>query len=351
MSLPSGWRNVNLNNLNAMRPRGLRSFAQRASQTEILDPEPDASLLDERTLARLRRLSLVAGRARTEGLAGEHRSRRRGASPEFADFKRYAQGDDFRRIDWNTYARLDGLFVRLSEVTTELSVHFLLDRSASMDWRGGEDRPTKFMVARRLTGALAAIALWGFDRISIVPFAESLGRPFGPVQGRAQVVPTLRHLQQLQPMGETAIAPVIGAYTHGRSRPGLLFIVSDFLSGEPEELQAVLHDLRARGWQTAVLHIVDDAEVSTEASSTWLLGSNNGPGSPSIELIDRETGTTLRLAPDDDLVARYVANVLAWLDGLEAACAAEQTAYARFSTAWGIDDLTLALLHERGMVA
>ena len=148
MSVPSGWRNVSLN---GMRTRGWRPLVNRGSQTETLDPDAGDILLDERTLARLRRLSLVAGRARTEGLAGEHRSRRRGTSPEFADFKRYAQGDDFRRIDWNTYARLDGLFVRLSEVTTELSVHFLLDSSASMEWRGADDRPTKFMLARRLT--------------------------------------------------------------------------------------------------------------------------------------------------------------------------------------------------------
>ena len=348
MSVSSSWRNINLN---VTCTGGWRPFAPRTSQTETLDLDAGESLLDERTLARLRRLSLFAGRARTEGLAGEHRSRRRGASPEFADFKRYSQGDDFRRIDWNTYARLDGLFVRLSEVTTELSVHFLLDSSASMDWRGGDDRPTKFLSAKRLTGALAAIALWGFDRIAIVPFADSLSRSYGPVQGRAQVVPTLRHLQGLQPMGETALAPMIGAYTHGRSRPGLLFVVSDLLSGEPEELQAVLHELRGRGWQTAVLHIVDDAEVSLDASFAWLRGADVTPGMASMEMIDRESGVTLRLAPDDDLVARYVANVSAWLEGLESACAAEQTAYARFSTAWGIDDLTLALLHERGMVA
>ena len=137
------------------RAAGGRSRSARLPAIDALEPAAGELLLDERTLARLRRLSLVAGRARTEGLAGEHRSRRRGASPEFADFKRYSQGDDFRRIDWNTYARLDGLFVRLSEVTTELSVHFLLDSSASMDWRGDDDRPTKFTAARRLTGALA----------------------------------------------------------------------------------------------------------------------------------------------------------------------------------------------------
>ena len=142
---PAGWRGAGFG---SMRSRGWRPFSKRA--TASVDPAESTAgdlLLDERTLARLRRLSLLAGRARTEGLAGEHRSRRRGASPEFADFKRYSQGDDFRRIDWNTYARLDGLFVRLSEVTTELSVHFLLDSSASMDWRSDGDRPTKFSTA------------------------------------------------------------------------------------------------------------------------------------------------------------------------------------------------------------
>ena len=287
----------------------------RDCQHRRAEPAVGDLLLDERTLARLRRLSLVAGRARTEGLAGEHRSRRRGASPEFADFKRYSQGDDFRRIDWNTYARLDSLFVRLSEVTTELSVHFLLDSSASMDWRGNDDRPTKFTAARCLTGALAYIALWGFDRVSIVPFAEALGRPYGPVQGRSQVVPVLRHLQRLQPMGGTALTPAIGAYAHGRSRRGLLFLVSDLLSGEPEELQAALHDLRARGWQTAVLHIVDDAEVATDAAAAWLTRDDDGLGVTSLELVDRESGAILRLAPDDDLVARYAAGVTTWLEG------------------------------------
>jgi uncharacterized protein (DUF58 family) len=346
---PAGWRNAALGSL---RSRSWRPFSKRASAS--IDSAELASgdlLLDERTLARLRRLSLVAGRARTEGLAGEHRSRRRGASPEFADFKRYSQGDDFRRIDWNTYARLDGLFVRLSEVTTELSVHFLLDSSASMNWSGNDHRPTKFTAARCLTGALAYIALWGFDRISIVPFTEALGRPYGPVQGRSQVVPVLRHLQRMQPMGGTALMPAIGAYAHGRSRRGLLFLISDLLSGEPEELQAALHDLRARGWQTAVLHIVDEAEVTTDAAAAWLARDDDGIGMTSLELVDRESGAILRLTPDDDLVARYAAGVSAWLEGLEAACAAEQAAYARVSTAWGVDDLTVALLHERGVVA
>jgi uncharacterized protein (DUF58 family) len=331
--------------------RAWRPFAGHPTPPpEAATPDDDV-LLDEGTLARLRRLSLVAGQARTEGLAGEHRSRRHGTSPEFADFKRYSQGDDFRRIDWNTYARLGGLFVRLSEITTELSVHILLDSSASMDWRSGGDRPSKFTAARRLAGALAYVALWGFDRVAIVPFADEIGTPFGPVQGRSQVVPVMRHLQRLRPFGGTALAPALATYARARSRPGLMLVISDLLSGEPAELQEALHDLRARGWQTAVVHIVDEAEVDPAITGAWLRDGYDRPGTASLELIDRESNETLRLAVDDDIITRYGAAVASWLQALEAACAAEAAAYARVSTTWGLDDVTLALLYERGVVA
>src|SRR5262249_40283754 len=155
-------------------------------------------------------------------------------SPEFADFKMYSQGDDFRRIDWNLYARLDEVFVRLSEVTTELSVHVLLDCSNSMDWRGGDDGATKFRYARQLAGALCYVSLWHFDRVVVAPFGEQLGHPFGPSQGRSYAVPMLRYLSDLSTMGQTDLPTVVEHYVRARRRPGILLLVSDLLSGEPE---------------------------------------------------------------------------------------------------------------------
>lgn len=342
----AGWRNT-------LRERARRPFSLNfVEREERVDAEPVAErLVDERALVQLRRVSLAAGRARTEGLAGDHRSRRRGASPEFADFKRYAQGDDFRRIDWNTYARLDGLFVRLSEITTELSVHILLDSSTSMDWRGDETGATKFTAGRRLAAALAYVALWSFDRVTIAPFADAIGPVYGPAQGRAHAAPAIRYLERLHPLGGTALAPVLAEYARTRSRPGLLLVISDLLSGEPESLREALHDLRGRGWQAAVLHIVDDAEIDASAVTNWLRGNLEGSGGSSLELVDRESGARLRLAADDDVVTRYANAVSAWLGVLEGACAAEATPYARVSTTLGIDTPLLGLLHERGILA
>ena len=130
----------------------------------------DEPLLDQELLTSLQRLALSAPRVQRGTFAGEHRSRRRGAAPEFADFKSYSPGDDIRRVDWNLYARFDELFVRLSEVTTDLTVHLLLDASASMEWRATPHTPTKYRFAQKVAAALAYVGLAKLDRVSIVPF-------------------------------------------------------------------------------------------------------------------------------------------------------------------------------------
>lgn len=308
-------------------------------------PPTQARLFDEELLARLRRLVILSRRTVAEGLAGEHRSRRRGSSPEFADFKRYSQGDEFRRIDWNTFARLDSLFIRLSEVTTELDVHILLDASNSMDWRGGGSGFTKFEYARRATGGLSYVALWHFDRIVIAPFGAALAPAFGPSQGRAHLVPMLRYLENLAPLGQTALPTVLDQYIRSRRRPGILVLVSDLLSGEPDQLRDALRTARARGWQAIVVHVLDPAELSP------LVVAGAGGRAEPAELVEVESDEHLRLTPTADVVARYKAALNAWLDAIVAACDAEHADYLRLQTDWPFETLVLRLLYEQGVVA
>ncbi|MDQ3695909.1 MAG: DUF58 domain-containing protein [Chloroflexota bacterium] len=309
----------------------------------------DEPLFDEAVLGRLRRLALVSGRARTEGIAGEHRSRRRGTSPEFADFKSYSQGDDYRRIDWNTFGRLDELFVRVSEVTTELSLHILLDASASMDWSGEAGAPSKFTYARRLAGALGYIGLWHGDRLTIAPFADELAAPFGPVQGRAQIMPMLRHLEATPPLGGTALAGSIERYVTARRRPGLMIIVSDLLAGDPDELRAILRSLRTRRWEVTIVHVLGEAEVTPAVTRRYLAGvdANRAP----VELVETESAARLRLTPTDEVLDRYEAAINGWLEQIEEICQAERTKYARLLTCWDMESVVLGVLHRRGVVA
>lgn len=312
-------------------------------------PEPqsiDQAVFDEVLLARLRRLTLLSNRAISQGLAGEHRSQRRGQSPEFADFKRYSQGDDFRRIDWNIYSRLGELFIRLSEVTTELTVHLLLDASNSMEWSGDPTRPTKFTYARRVSGAMGYVGLWHFDRLTIAPFTSQLGQPFGPAHGRSNITPMLAYLTALEAGGATSVAESIERYARARKRPGILIVVSDLLSGEPEDLRPVLQLLRGRGWHTTIVQIIDPAE--RDPSSIW--GPNPGDRVPSIDLIDLETADRLQMTPTATALDEYDRAWRSWQAQIDTMCANEQIPLIPLQTDWPFDSVALGLLARQGIV-
>src|SRR5437016_1663543 len=116
---------------------------------------PASGLLEPEFLRKLERLSLVAKKVFTGQLKGERRSARRGASVEFADYRSYVLGDDLRYVDWNTYARLERLFLKLFMEEEDLHVHLLIDGSQTM--AGG----AKFDYARRIAATLGYAGLTG----------------------------------------------------------------------------------------------------------------------------------------------------------------------------------------------
>ena len=112
--------------------------------------------------------------------AGQRLSPRPGTSAEFSDFRTYVAGDDYRRLDWNAYARLDRLLLRLYLGEEDLSVHLFVDTSDSMQW----GRPPKDVASRRIAGALAYVALAGQDRVAVTGFAGRVTATLRPQRGR-----------------------------------------------------------------------------------------------------------------------------------------------------------------------
>lgn len=315
-----------------------------ADETPLDEAMP---LFDEELLARLRKLVLISRRSLATGIAGEHKSRRKGTSPEFSDFKSYSQGDDYRRIDWNIYSRLDELFIRLSEVTTELTVHILLDASNSMAFSSRPGVFSKFAYSRRLAGSLAYVSLWHFDRILITPFGEKLGTTFGPVQGRSHIQPTLRYLNALPSMGSTSLEESLRRYTSSRYRPGMLILISDLLAGDPAALQEAFRHARTRGWQLSVVHIIDEAELDPGQ----IVRQDGFERSLTLELVELESNERLRLTATDDVISRYRQSVAIWKRELEEICSAERIVYIELHTDWPFESFVLARLYEAGLVA
>ena len=143
-------------------PKGVRSF---------LPNELDPTVFDEGFLRQLERLGVLMKQPARGGLKGGRRSIKRGQSVEFADYREYTLGDDLRQLDWNVYARLEKLFVKLFVEEEDVTITFLLDASPSMAY----GKPEKLLFAKRAAAALGYIALAA--RIAWSPSCCPGGRP------------------------------------------------------------------------------------------------------------------------------------------------------------------------------
>jgi uncharacterized protein (DUF58 family) len=310
---------------------------RQGSQATTIEP-----LFTDEILARLRRVILRSRRLARTGLSGEHRSLRKGPSPEFADFKAYSVGDDYRRIDWRAYARFDALYVRESEITTEFDVHLLVDVSRSMDWTSDPDRATKLRRALQLTGALGYLSLWHFDRVSITPVGSDAQRRFGPVQGRTNIRPMLGWLERLHAQREGDLIDAMSRLVFERRRAGILLVVSDFLSDDLERLEAAMRTAVGRGWEIALLQVFDPAEA--DPAQLAALSETN-------QATDLESNARMPIRSDAASLAGYRARRQLWLDELGRLGGGARTLHVEISTAQPVDQSLVQLLRNIGLVS
>ncbi|MBX3249292.1 MAG: DUF58 domain-containing protein [Myxococcales bacterium] len=284
-----------------------------------------SSLLSPDFIRRLARLRLLARRRFAGAAGGARRSRRQGQSVEFSDHRPYALGDDVRRIDWNAYARLEELILRLYVAEEDLVVHLLVDTSASM----GFGDPTKLEVAKRMAAALAYIGLSGSERVGVAPFAEGLGDPLAPTRGRRRIGTVLRFLDGLTPSGETDLARTVEAFVARRARPGLVVVLSDLL--DPGGYQRPLDRLITERHEPVVVQVLDAEELDPT------------PGGD-FTLIDAERGERVDVSLDARTVAAYRRRVAAFLEGAEAYAKRRGISHLRVGGEVSFEDALLAYL-------
>jgi len=289
-------------------------------------------LLDPGFLSQLERLSLLSRKVFRGTLKGEKRSKKQGTSIEFADYRDYVAGDDFRRIDWCLYGRLERLFVKLFVEEEDLYVYLLVDRSESMSFGS----PAKFRYARQIAAALAYVALCNLDRVMVAAFSSQLDATLGPVRGKASVFRLLEHLQRLEPGGETRLSACMKAAALRMKRPGLLIVLSDFL--DPSAYAPGLSALLGRGFDVGVIQVLDRTELVPD-----LVGD--------LRLVDSETGDAREVTVGGGLLRRYQRTVDAYCGELRAWCMSHGASYVLASTATPVDDLVLHALRQQRLIA
>ncbi len=288
-----------------------------------------AVLLEPALLRRLESLALQVRRAVSGSMGGERRSRRRGQSVEFADFRNYTAGDDFRLIDWNAYARLDRFMLRLFVAEEELPLSLFVDLSASMDW----GKPNKAETARQLAGAIAYVALAALDRVRLTVFADGPTSGGAPYRGRRAATELFARLQSLPAGGATNYQKLV--WPIGRQRPGMSVLISDGL-GEASMDPALMALQRAQQ-EGAVLQLLAPQELTPD----W---------SGDARLKDAETGLEREFTATPLTQGSYLRALAQRTDELERAAHRRGLRFARLSTAEPIDEMVQITLRRLGLL-
>ena len=215
------------------------------------------ALLDPAVVLQVKDLSFVARSVVDGFVAGQHRSRHRGTSVDFAEHRPYSLGDDIRRIDWRLFARTDRYFVKRFEADSNASFLIALDISRSM--RFGSAGITKLDYARGLAACLAYLASSQKDRVGLMMFDSEIREFIPPRGGRLEAI--LRALDAIpEPLGAAGpLAPPLGRAAEASRRAGVVVLLSD-LYEEPETAVEAIRALQYRGSEVVVLHILDPAE-------------------------------------------------------------------------------------------
>ena len=208
----------------------------------------------------LRGVSWPARRVVRGATMGTHRSRLRGVSPEFTEYRPYRPGDDPRTIDWKLLARTDRAYRRITADRATRGTIVLVDASASMDYPAGAN--AKWEHACRLAVGLVAVSYAAGDPVGLVIPTSGGPRSLAPRTRRGVVAESARLLAELAPGGAVPLAPAIAHVKRGFR----IAVISDFL-GDAEPLRRAAQERIIGGGEVEAVHVVAREELTPPDAS------------------------------------------------------------------------------------
>jgi len=303
-------------------PRG------KAAKPAFLPSAIDPTVFDEGFLRQLERLQLLMKKPVRGGLKGGRRSVKRGQSVEFADFRDYSLGDDLRQLDWNVLARLEKLFIKLYVEEEDITIHFLLDASASMV--AGD--PPKLQFAKRAAAALGYIGLASEDRVAVTALVARQGRRQVALRGSGRVFRLLAALSNISAAdGATDLVASVRHAAAQLSGRGVVVLLSDLLDPGADR---VIRELAATGSEVIILHILSPEELDPTLEGD-------------VRLVDVESGDGVDVTVDLATIDDYKARLAAWQDGFADIASKRGATYVPISTDLPLPDLVFAELRRR----
>lgn len=285
------------------------------------------SILPPDLLRRLEQFQLLAARRAKSSARGERRSKARGQSVEFADYRNYTAGDDFRYLDWNLYGRLEKLFLKLYEEERELPVRIFLDCSESMTFGS----PRKFDFARQIAAAVGYVALCGFDRVSVFAFPENVDNAVSrgalrAVRGRKSSLTYFQNLSKLEAKGVANFNESLRRGTIEARQTGMAIVLSDFL--DPAGYESGLSALISRGFHVNAIQILAPEELSPNTFGD-------------LRFVDSETGAMQEVTFGKYRLKNYQQTVENFCQRLREFCQSRGVSFFRVGSDTSLEQLLL----------
>ncbi|MEO0513339.1 MAG: DUF58 domain-containing protein [Planctomycetota bacterium] len=353
------------------------------------EPRPVAidDLLPPELAKRLAQLDVASRRVFAGRLPGERRSKRRGQSVEFDDYRTYVPGDDLRHIDWNVFARMDRFFLKLFREEEDVTVEVVLDLSPSMDVGVSKPResardtgsvtepgiaapggavPSKRLFAARLAMSLAYVGLVANNRVRLTTFGRGFHQT-AAARGRRQVARFAGFLlERLNPDTFQAMplenepgsggggarndedtdpggvfAQAMNRLARTRSGSGVVFLLSDMLHPGGYE-RGLTYLAGSRGFEPSVIQILSPSEVDPGLVAETVTGD--------LRLMDIESGAAAEVSVTPELVAAYRRAFDAYQSQLRRACRARSIGHVELMTDTPLELTLLRRFRQYGLV-
>jgi uncharacterized protein (DUF58 family) len=293
--------------------------------------DSNSPLLSPQLLAQLERLELVSRKIFRGRMKGERRSKRKGQSVEFADFRQYVPGDDLRFIDWNVFARLERLYLKLFLEEEDLHFYSLIDASTSMDF--GE--PTKLQYAKQLAAALGFIGLCRADRVKIESLGTTSKNPGPALRGRSSLWRMQDYLAGIESGENVSLADGIKNFCLRNPGKGILVLITDLL--DKAGYEKALRFLVAQQMDVYLIHVLSPEEVAPDVKGD-------------LRLIDAEDSDVAEITVSRPLLDKYKRMLASFVDGAREFCTRRGMTYLMVNSQTPVETLVANYLRKRGLV-
>jgi uncharacterized protein (DUF58 family) len=202
-------------------------FFKRNKKTQQADTPPSGDGGVTSLLKRVRELEIKSKRLTNHLFTGEYHTAFKGRGMAFKEVREYQPGDDIRFIEWNVSARMGHTYSKLFEEERELSVHLLVDVSASNLF--GTNKHTKRDLITEMCAVLAFSAISNNDKAGLILFSDTVEKYIPARKGKDHVLYMIRELLNHKPhSAQTDIQKALQFLNSTTKHKSIVFILSDF---------------------------------------------------------------------------------------------------------------------------